>query len=38
MNTFWGYAGADILAMVVVAAASLACLISARLFVSRYHG
>lgn len=37
MNHFWGYSNADLLAMIVVAVASLACLISARLFVSRYH-
>jgi hypothetical protein len=37
MVSFWGYGNADLLAIIVVAVASLACLISARLFVSRYH-
>jgi len=36
MTEFWGYPGADILAIIVISLASLACLISARVFVSRY--
>ncbi|ACT51700.1 hypothetical protein Msip34_2463 [Methylovorus glucosotrophus SIP3-4] len=35
MNSFWGYAGADVLALIIIGLASLICLISARLFVSR---
>ncbi|WP_268867650.1 hypothetical protein [Methylobacillus methanolivorans] len=34
MQTFWGYAGADLLAVVIIGLASLACLVSARIFVS----
>jgi hypothetical protein len=37
MSEFWGYAGADWLAIVVIGGASLACLICARLFVKNYH-
>lgn len=36
MNTFWGYAGADLLAILVIGVASAACLASARLFVRNY--
>ena len=35
-NTFWGYPGADILAIIIISAASLAYLISARSFVKNY--
>ncbi|CAG0956711.1 hypothetical protein MTYP_00500 [Methylophilaceae bacterium] len=37
MSEFWGYAGADILAILVIGGASLACLISARIFVRNYE-
>lgn len=37
MSEFWGYAGADVLAILVIGAASLICLICARRFVSG-HG
>lgn len=36
MSEFWAYAGADILAIIVIGGLSLACLICARLFVERY--
>lgn len=36
MSEFWGYAGADILAIIIIGSASLACLISARFFVRNY--
>jgi len=36
MTEFWGYAGADLLAIFVISGVSLACLISARLFVKNY--
>ncbi len=36
MSEFWGYAGADLLAILVIGGASLACLISARMFVKSY--
>lgn len=36
MIEFWGYAGADILAIVVISGASLICLICARMFVKNY--
>lgn len=36
MSEFWGYVGADILAIIIIGSASLVCLISARLFVRNY--
>lgn len=36
MSEFWGYAGADLLAILVISGASLICLISARMFVKNY--
>lgn len=36
MSDFWGYVGADILAILVIGGASLICLISARMFVKNY--
>jgi hypothetical protein len=36
MSEFWGYAGADVLAILVIGGASLICLICARLFVKNY--
>lgn len=33
MSQFWGYAGADIAAVIVIAVLSLSCLVCARLFV-----
>lgn len=36
MSTFWGYAGADWLAILVIGGASLLCLVCARLFVKNY--
>jgi predicted HNH restriction endonuclease len=36
MSEFWGYAGADILAVLVIASLSLTCLVCARLFVKNY--
>lgn len=36
MSEFWGYAGADWLAILVIGGASLVCLICARRFVSHY--
>lgn len=35
-NAFWGYAGADVLAIVIISAGSVACLVSAWLFVKNY--
>lgn len=37
MSTFWGYAGADVLAIVIIGGASFICLICARKFVSHYQ-
>lgn len=37
MNNFWGYAGAGELAIFVIGGLSLACLISAWIFV-KYYG
>jgi hypothetical protein len=34
MSDFWGYAGADALAFLVIGGASVACLICARIFVN----
>lgn len=34
MSEFWGYAGADALAFVVIAGASATCLLCARIFVN----
>lgn len=34
MNQFWGYAGADVLAVIVLGGLSILCLVCARLFVS----
>lgn len=36
MSEFWGYAGADILAIVVIGGVSLICLICAKIFVTNY--
>ena len=36
MSAFWGYIGADLLAILIIGGASLICLICARRFVSRY--
>jgi hypothetical protein len=36
MSDFWGYAGADTLAILAIGGFSLLCLICARLFVSHY--
>ncbi len=36
MSSFWGYAGADTLAILVIGGVSLACLICARIFVNSY--
>ena len=36
MSAFWGYAGADLLAILVISSVSLACLICARIFVTNY--
>jgi len=36
MSDFWGYAGADALAFIVIGGASAICLICARVFVNRY--
>jgi hypothetical protein len=33
MNQFWGYAGADVLAVIVLGGLSILCLVCARLFV-----
>jgi len=37
MSTFWGYAGADVVAILIIGTASLICLICARKFVSQYQ-
>ncbi len=37
MSTFWGYANADLLAILVIGAASFICLICAHVFVKNYH-
>jgi len=34
MSSFWGYAGADVLAFLVIGGASALCLICARIFVN----
>ena len=36
MSAFWGYPGADWLAVLVIGGFSLACLVCARIFISRY--
>jgi hypothetical protein len=36
MSEFWGYTGADTLAILVISAVSFMCLICARVFVSNY--
>jgi hypothetical protein len=36
MSNFWGYAGADTLAILVIGGVSFICLICARIFVSNY--
>lgn len=36
MNSFWGYANADVLAFIVIGALSLICLICAVVFVKNY--
>lgn len=36
MSSFWGYANADILAILIIGGASLICLFCARRFVSHY--
>lgn len=36
MSEFWGYAGADTLAILVIGGVSIICLICARVFVSKY--
>lgn len=36
MSVFWGYPGADILAVIIIGAASAICLLCARLFVQKY--
>jgi hypothetical protein len=36
MSDFWGYAGADTLAILVIGGVSFICLIFARIFVSNY--
>ena len=36
MSAFWGYAGADTLAIIVIGGVSLVCLVCARLFVNSY--
>ncbi len=36
MTSFWGYAGADVLAIVVIGGASAMCLVSALMFVKGY--
>ncbi len=35
MSSFWGYTGADILAIVLITALSLVCLYQARTFVKK---
>jgi hypothetical protein len=36
MSNFWGYAGADTLAILVIGGVSFLCLICARVFVQNY--
>ncbi len=36
MSNFWGYAGADTLAIFVIGGVSFICLICARMFVKNY--
>jgi len=36
MSSFWGYAGADVLAFIVIGGASAICLFCARWFVNTY--
>jgi len=36
MNEFWGYPGADVLSIVIIGGLSVACLISAWLYVKNY--
>lgn len=36
MTEFWGYAGADTLAIIIIGGASFICLISAYMFVKNY--
>ncbi len=36
MSDFWGYAGADALAFIIISSACAICLICAREFVNRY--
>ncbi|ADJ23841.1 conserved hypothetical protein [Hyphomicrobium denitrificans ATCC 51888] len=36
MSAFWGYAGADWLALIIIGAAAAGCLACALLFVKRY--
>lgn len=36
MSDFWGYAGADVLAFIVIGGASAVCLLCARVFVNTY--
>ena len=36
MSDFWGYAGADILAILLIGGVSFICLLCARIFVSNY--
>ncbi|MEY3884573.1 MAG: hypothetical protein RIS87_348 [Pseudomonadota bacterium] len=36
MSAFWGYAGADTLAILVIGGFSLVCLLCARIFVNSY--
>lgn len=36
MDAFWGYVGADTLAIIIIGGASLICLYCARRFVSHY--
>jgi hypothetical protein len=38
MSDFWGYAGADALAFIVIGGASIICLICARIFVNTTGG
>jgi len=38
MDAFWGYAGADHLAVAIIGGLSFCCLVSARLFVARRSG
>jgi len=36
MSEFWGYPAADVLSIVIIGSLSLACLISAWLFIKNY--